>query len=66
MSIKVRATTRGYYGGQVREAGDEFEVTDRKHVGSWMDVAVEEKGPAKAPAKGGKKAEQPDNAQDLA
>lgn len=54
MSIKVRATTRGYYGGVVREAGDEFEVETKEHVGSWMDVAVEEKGPAKAPAKGGK------------
>lgn len=66
MSIKVRATTRGYYGGRVYEAGEEFEIADRKQVGSWMDVAVEEKGPAKAPSKGGKKAEQPDNAQDLA
>jgi hypothetical protein len=54
MSIKVRATTRGYYGGVVREAGDVFEVETKEHVGSWMDPAVEEKGPAKEPAKGGK------------
>lgn len=55
MSIKVRATTRGYYGGQIREAGDEFEVEDRKHVGSWMDPAVEEKAAPKAETKDGKK-----------
>lgn len=54
MSIKVRATTRGYYGGVVRQAGDEFEVETKEHIGSWMDPAVEEKGPAKEPAKGGK------------
>lgn len=54
MSIKVRATTRGYYGGQIREAGEEFEVEDRKHVGSWMDPAVEEKAAPKAESKGGK------------
>jgi len=54
MSIKVRATTRGYYGGRVYQAGEEFEVEDRKHVGSWMDPAVEEKAAPKAESKGGK------------
>lgn len=54
MSIKVRATTRGYYGGQIREAGDVFEVETKEHVGSWMDPAVEEKSAPKAEPKGGK------------
>lgn len=36
--IRVRATERGYYGDVIREAGDEFEFDDKKHVlGSWME-----------------------------
>lgn len=54
MSIKVRATTRGYYGGVVRQAGDEFEVETKEHVGSWMDPQVEELKAPKAEGKGGK------------
>lgn len=54
MSIKVRATTRGYYGGVVREAGDVFEVETKEHVGSWMDPQVEEVKAPKAESKGGK------------
>lgn len=54
MSIKVRATTRGYYGGRIYEAGDVFEVQAKNHIGSWMDPQVEEVKAPKAEAKGGK------------
>jgi len=34
---RVRATERGYYGGEVKEPGDVFSVTGRP--GSWMEPA---------------------------
>lgn len=37
-AIEVIATSRGYYGGMVREAGDRFMVTGK--VGSWMAAVV--------------------------
>lgn len=35
--MRVRATERGYYGSQIREAGDVFEISDPSHFGTtWM------------------------------
>lgn len=33
--IKVKATKLGFYGGQLRHPGDEFEI-DKALLGSWM------------------------------
>jgi hypothetical protein len=33
--MQVKATRRGFY-GSLREPGDEFELADEKHMGSWM------------------------------
>lgn len=54
MSIKVRATTRGYYGGRIYEAGDVFEVEAKKDIGSWMDPNVEELKAPEPETKGNK------------
>lgn len=36
MTIKVIALRRGFH-GQLREAGDKFEVASKDEVGSWME-----------------------------
>lgn len=55
--MKVKATAKGYFGGVIRNEGDEFEMPDDTKVGSWF-YPVEEQGepePKKsAPVKGGK------------
>ena len=36
--VKVRAISLGYYGAQLREEGDEFELRDKDHFSSrWME-----------------------------
>lgn len=42
MGVKVKAKARGFY-GQLREIGEEFEVADKKSVGTWMDPVGEVK-----------------------
>lgn len=44
--MKVKATQRGYYGGRIHEAGDEFEIVSHDDLGVWMDPVEAEK-PAK-------------------
>lgn len=34
--VKVRATTKGYVGGVIRETGDVFEWPESQPVGSWV------------------------------
>lgn len=53
MSKLVRATERGYYGDQIREEGDEFQIGDDEPVGGWMKVLDEDT--PEAGKKGGKK-----------
>lgn len=36
MTIKVRATRRGFY-DKLLEAGEEFEIRSEKDMGSWME-----------------------------
>lgn len=36
--IRVKATQRGYFGGIIREEGDEFEIKGKKQLGSWMQI----------------------------
>jgi hypothetical protein len=35
-SIKVRALARGYFDGQIREPGDEFDIEGSSDLGGWM------------------------------
>ncbi len=40
VALKVRATALGYYGAQLREEGDAFELRDEAHFSSsWMEKA---------------------------
>lgn len=49
--MKVKATKIGFY-GKLRKVGDEFEIKDKKALGSWMVELKVKKAPAKkAPAK---------------
>lgn len=34
--MRVYASRVGYYGGVLREPGDEFDIQDDKELGSWM------------------------------
>ena len=46
--MKVKATAKGFY-GKFRHVGDEFEIKDKKELGSWMlDLAAEAKAKAEA------------------
>lgn len=36
MGIRVRALQLGFYDNQRRREGDEFEISDEKHLGKWM------------------------------
>lgn len=60
MSIKVRATQLGYFGGVLREEGSEFEVSSKEDLGNWMLVLDEPKG------KTGKAPKSPAENEDLA
>jgi len=61
--VKVIARKCGFYGGKIREIGEEFELVDahwhdEKHRPSWVEIlgdAPQEKSKA-APAKKAKKA----------
>ncbi|MFD2205508.1 hypothetical protein [Kiloniella antarctica] len=40
IALKVRAIALGYYGAQLREEGDAFELRDKVHFSSsWMEKA---------------------------
>lgn len=58
MTIKVKATQRGFYGGRLYSAGDEFSVAAKGDIGSWMSPVVEELKAPK-PHKGGGKRDEP-------
>ena len=45
--MKVKATKVGFY-GELRKVNDEFTISSKKDLGSWME---EVKAPAKAKAK---------------
>jgi len=34
--MKVVATSKGYYGGAIREKGEEFDIGANEKLGSWM------------------------------
>lgn len=40
-TYKVRAIARGHFGGQIREVGDEFEISAGTDLGGWMHVVSE-------------------------
>ncbi len=41
--MKVKALARGVY-GKVRESGEEFDIVDDEHLGSWMEpVSADDK-----------------------
>lgn len=39
-TIPVVALARGYFGGQVRERGDKFEIASDTDLGGWMEPTV--------------------------
>ncbi len=41
VKTRVRALVRGYYGGQIRERGDEFEIAADTDLGGWMDPVAD-------------------------
>jgi len=50
--MKVRALKRGFYGGEYRRPGDEFEC-DKDEVGSWMEkLSKGKKKPLEKPKDG--------------
>jgi hypothetical protein len=49
MTLRVKATQRGVYDGELREAGDVFLIESEDQAGSWMEV-VEAPKAASAPA----------------
>lgn len=56
MTIKVKATKRGYYGGRLYDAGATFTVADREAIGNWMTPVVED---VKAPKQSKGKKDEP-------
>lgn len=56
MTIKVKATKRGFYGGRIYSAGEEFSVAAKGDIGSWMSPVTEE---LKAPKQSKGKKEEP-------
>jgi hypothetical protein len=34
--MKVIANERGFFGGEIRELGEEFSIENEKQLGSWM------------------------------
>ena len=44
MTVKVKATARGYYGGKLREPGEEFAVASKEDIGSWMQAPKPPRG----------------------
>lgn len=51
MGIKVKTLHLGYYGDQLRQPGQEFEIKNKGEMGSWM-AKVE---PSKADVEAAKK-----------
>lgn len=39
----VKANSVGFFDGQLRKAGDIFNIPSKKELGSWMDVAQQPK-----------------------
>ena len=49
MSIKVRATERGYFGDKIRNDGDEFSIDNEKEFSKrWMEKVGGKKSASKA------------------
>lgn len=40
--MKVKATSQGFFGGHLKNIGDEFEVPDGMKASWWESVATEE------------------------
>jgi hypothetical protein len=38
MKVRVKSGKTGFYGGQRRHEGEEFEILHERHIGKWMDV----------------------------
>jgi len=48
--MKVKAIKIGFY-GKIRKAGEEFEIKDKKELGSWMEEIKPKPKKVKAKAK---------------
>ena len=43
MSIRVRATKKGYFGYTLHDVGSVFEIPDKSCLGSWMEIISDPK-----------------------
>ena len=48
--MKVKAISKGFYGGSIKAEGEEFVLADKKEIGKWMEE-VEKPAPKPAPKK---------------
>lgn len=48
--MKVKCTKVGFY-GKLRKVGEEFNIEDKKALGSWMEEVKAKKAPAKKEVK---------------
>lgn len=46
MAIKVKATREGYFGNQLRDIDEVFEIDNENQLGSWMERMDGKKNPA--------------------
>lgn len=58
--MKVVATAKGYYGGVIREEGDEF-VVDKGVTGSWFEPVADDHDKAEKPSRGRREHTKPDD-----
>jgi hypothetical protein len=60
-TIRVRATSRGFYDNHIKDPGDVFTVRNKKEIGAWMErlpddepgTEPEKRDPAEPAARGG-------------
>jgi len=43
--MKVQVTQKGFYGGQLWQEGEVFEIENRQELGSWMKEVRKKPGP---------------------
>jgi len=54
--MKVKCTKIGFY-GKLRKVGEEFDISDKKALGSWMEEIKTKKAKSKAKPKADDEAE---------
>ncbi len=62
--MKVEATKKGFFGGQIRREGAEFVIEDKSQLGKWMRVIEEPEKKKPKPKKAKVKKEEVEQKQD--